>query len=177
MQRTSPKTSLSLTKLKQNTTPPYRQCLNDCVQMALKHSARTNVSSTRKRLISTATSSWAQEVSAEPKKVESIQDAAPPASAAELCSLLGLVNYVSRFIADYATITAPLRELSKKHAKWEWGDAHQKALEEIKNRLTSNIVMACFDPQKRTKVDAGPLGLGAILAQSQPSTDDFKVVA
>ena len=118
-------------------------------------------------------------ISAEPKKVESIQDAAPPAGAAELCSLLGLVNYVSRFIADYATITAPLRELSKKHAKWQWGDSHQKALEEIKNRLTSNIVMACFDPQKRTmvNVDAGPLGLGAILAQSKPSTDDFKVVA
>ena len=52
----------------------------------------------------------AKGVSADPKKIESIQNASNPRNATELRSLLGLVNYVSRFIPDYATITAPLRE-------------------------------------------------------------------
>ena len=117
-------------------------------------------------------------ISADPKKVESIQNASVPANATELRSLLGLVNYVSRFIPDYATITAPLRELSKKNAKWEWSRKHQQALDEIKKRLTSSSVMAYFDPQKTgVVVDASPVGLGAILAQKEPGTDQVKVVA
>ena len=111
-------------------------------------------------------------ISADPKKVESIQNASVPANATELRSLLGLVNYVSRFIPDYATITAPLRELTKKNAKWEWSRKHQQALDEIKKRLTSSSVMAYFDPQKKTEVV-----VDAILAQKEPGTDQVKVVA
>ncbi len=96
-----------------------------------------------------------------------------------LRSLLGLVNYVSRFIPDYATITAPLRELTRKNARWQWNSRHQQALDEIKRNLTSRSVMAYFDPNKQTEVivDAGPGGLGAILAQKQSEVNQFKVVA
>lgn len=118
-------------------------------------------------------------ISADPKKVESIQNASDPKSATELRSLLGLVNYVSRFIPDYSTVTAPLRELTKKNAKWVWSTRHQHALDEVKRRLISSSVMAYFDPNKQTEVvvDAGPEGLGAILAQKEPGTDQVKVVA
>ena len=118
-------------------------------------------------------------ISADPKKIESIQKSSNPANANELRSLLGLVNYVSRFIPDYATVTAPLRELTKKNTKWEWCDKHQQALDEIKNRLTSSSVMAYFDPHKQTEVvvDTSPVGLGAILAQKEPGTDQVRVVA
>ena len=121
----------------------------------------------------------AKGVSADPKKIESIQNASNPRNATELRSLLGLVNYVSRFIPDYATITAPLRELTRKNARWQWNSRHQQALDEIKRNLTSRSVMAYFDPNKQTEVivDAGPGGLGAILAQKQSDVGQFKVVA
>ena len=72
------------------------------------------------------------------KEVESINNAPNPRSATELRSLLGLVNYVSRFIPNYASITAPLRKLTRKNARYLWKSKHQRALDEIKSRLVGN---------------------------------------
>ena len=43
------------------------------------------------------------------KKVEAIRNASPTQNASDIKSLLGMTQYVSRFIPNYATITAPLR--------------------------------------------------------------------
>ena len=82
-------------------------------------------------------------------------------------SLLGMTNYVSRFIRDYAEIVAPLRDLTHKGVEFKWEDVHQAALERLKCSLTSDEVMAYFDPSKRSilLVDASPVGLGAVLTQ------------
>ena len=79
-----------------------------------------------------------------------------------------MANYCARFIPDFATISAPLRELTKKDTQWIWGPEHAAALQTIKDSLTSDTVMAYFDPAKDTEliVDASPVGLGAILYQS-----------
>ena len=47
------------------------------------------------------------------KKVEAIQNATPPRSSREVKSLLGMAQYLSRYIPGYADITAPLRALTK----------------------------------------------------------------
>ncbi|KAK3752921.1 hypothetical protein QZH41_005548 [Actinostola sp. cb2023] len=52
----------------------------------------------------------------DPKKVEDIQNLEPPTNVKELRSVLGMTGYSSRFIPDYATITAPLRELTHKNS-------------------------------------------------------------
>ena len=103
----------------------------------------------------------------DPKKVLAIQDATPPTNTAELRSFLGTVNYVSRFIYDFSTITAPLRALTRHGTKWQWTKQHQHAFDELKRRLTASPTMAYFDPAKDTElvVDASPVGLGAILTQ------------
>lgn len=43
----------------------------------------------------------------DPVKVEAIHKARPPQNSSEVKSLLGMAQYVSRFIPDYATITTP----------------------------------------------------------------------
>ena len=48
-------------------------------------------------------------VKPDPKKVEAIRNASPTQNAIDIKSLLGMTQYVSRFIPNYATITAPLR--------------------------------------------------------------------
>ena len=48
-------------------------------------------------------------VKPDPKKVEAIRNASPAQNAIDIKSLLGMTQYVSRFIPNYATITAPLR--------------------------------------------------------------------
>ena len=42
----------------------------------------------------------------DPKKVEDVQNLAPPTNTRELRSILGMTGYSSRFIPGYATITA-----------------------------------------------------------------------
>ena len=106
-------------------------------------------------------------VSPDPKKVEAIKNAKAPASPAEVRSLLGMANYCGRFIPDLATITQPLRDLTKQDTEWNWTTKHQKALDTLKERLTCDTIMAYYDPTSETKlvVDASPVGLGAILVQ------------
>ena len=103
----------------------------------------------------------------DPKKVQATKDSTPPSNTAELRSFLGTVNYVSRFIPDFSTITAPLRALTRRGCKWQWTELHQHAFDQLKRCLTNSSTMAYFDPEKDTEliVDASPVGLGAILTQ------------
>ena len=50
-------------------------------------------------------------LSADPAKVTAIQNCSAPSNVEEVRSLLGMTNYVSRFIKDYSTITEPIRTL------------------------------------------------------------------
>ncbi|XP_070579203.1 uncharacterized protein [Ptychodera flava] len=87
-------------------------------------------------------------VSPDPKKAEALKEASEPASEpAEVKSLLGMANYCGRFIPNLATISEPLRELTKKDTPWQWGKHQRQALKQIKEEITSNCEMAYFDPQ------------------------------
>ena len=91
-------------------------------------------------------------VSPDPRKVEAIANASDPTNAQEVRSLLGLVTYCSRFIPDLATISAPLRELTKENAKWEWNATHKHAMQQIKESLSAGSKNAYFDPDKSTRL-------------------------
>lgn len=112
----------------------------------------------------------AEGVSADPKKIDARKSATAPQNAGELRSLLGLANYVSRFIPDFATIVASLRTLTHQNTTWQWGKKEQSAFKELKEKLSSEV-MACITPAKSTKLldDASPVGLGAILTQEGKS--------
>ena len=78
-----------------------------------------------------------------------------------------MAQYVSRFIPDYATITTPLRLLTRQDTPWKWEQEEQKALDKLKEALVGDQVMSYFDPRKKTEiiVDASPTGLGGLLLQ------------
>ena len=80
---------------------------------------------------------------------------------------MGMANYCSRFIPDFATVTEPLRKLTRKSTPWQWGAEQDAALSTLRESLTSETTMAYFDPNRETEliVDASPVGLGAILLQ------------
>ena len=115
----------------------------------------------------------------DPKRVSDLLNAPVPQNVHEVRSLLGMANYSSRYIANFATISAPLRELTKKNTKFEWTAVHQQAFDNITRALSSSPCMSYFDPQKETSiiVDASPVGLSAILTQKARDSDDSKVVA
>ena len=106
-------------------------------------------------------------VKADPDKTQAITNMSKPESASEVRSLLGMTHYVSRYIPDYATITAPLRLLTRKETPWQWADEQQRTFEKLKDSLTENHVVSYFDPRLKTEVivDASPVGFGGPLAQ------------
>ena len=118
-------------------------------------------------------------MSPDPKKVDEILKLPEPANQSELRSLLGMANYCARFVQGYATITQPLRELIQEKQPWQWTPRHDQSLARLKEALTNAPVTSYFDPDKTTEivVDASPVGLGAILAQKDPSTGDQQIVA
>lgn len=111
-------------------------------------------------------------------KREALLNAKSPKSAGEVRSLLGLANYCSRFIPNFATVVEPLRELTKKHVRWQWTETHEQALNLLKKSLTSEA-MGYFRKDWKTEiiVDASPVGLAAVMAQYNPDDrDDRKVI-
>ena len=70
--------------------------------------------------------------SAVPKeKVGAVVEAREPTTASEVRSVLGLVYYSARFIRDLATISEPLRRLTKKGVSFNLGLTFQ----ELKDKL------------------------------------------
>ena len=102
-----------------------------------------------------------------PVKVEGNQKARPSRDPSEVKSLLGMAQYVSRFKPNYATITTPLRLLTRQDTPWKWEQEEQRALDKLKEALIGDQVMSYFDPRKKTEiiVDASPAGLGGLLVQ------------
>ena len=107
-------------------------------------------------------------VSADPEKVKTIINTEPLKNVGQVRSFLGMTQYVARFIPQYATLTEPLRRLTKQDAVWKWTEVEQQAFDKLKQTLTGANVMAYFDSEKPTEiiVDASPVGLGAIFTQN-----------
>ena len=109
----------------------------------------------------------------DPQRVADLLNAPQPSNAHDVRSLLGMANYSSKYIRDFATLTAPLRELTKKDVKFEWTHKHQAAFEKLTTTLATAPCMSYFDKNKETfvVVDASPVGVSAILSQKPKNSD------
>jgi len=48
-------------------------------------------------------------------------------------------------VKDFSTIAAPINELTKKGVPFKWGEAQEKAFEELKMKLTIAPLLALLD--------------------------------
>jgi hypothetical protein len=84
-------------------------------------------------------------------------------------SFLGLTGFYRRFVKDVSTIATPINELTKKEVPFKWGEAQQKAFEELKTKLTTTPVLALLDFDKTFEIecDANGIGIRGVLMQER----------
>ena len=99
-------------------------------------------------------------------KVRAIHSAPSPKSVSELKSFLGILNYYARFIEKRSDVLSPLHELLRKDVTWVWGPRQQKAFSDAKLLITSEKVLAHFDPEVPLVLtcDASSVGIGSVLS-------------
>ena len=107
-------------------------------------------------------------VSVDPEKVETVKSWDRPKSVFEIRSFLGLVGYYRRFIEDFSRIAAPVTRLTWKEVKFDWDDRCEEALQELKRRLTSALILIVPGRGRGYTVyyDASRARLGCVLMQS-----------
>ena len=76
-------------------------------------------------------------LAADPKKIEALVNSTSPRNVSGVKSLLGMAQYVSRFIPNYASITSPIRELTRSDTPWIWDQRHEQAFQNLQQTLAS----------------------------------------
>ncbi|KAK4328257.1 hypothetical protein Pmani_001375 [Petrolisthes manimaculis] len=102
------------------------------------------------------------------KKIKTIRNFVRPETVQEIRSFLGLINYLTRFIPQLATLSEPLKRLTRADTEWRWTEEEEECFKKLKDAVIHTISLTHFDPQLQTTliVDASPVGLGAILCQN-----------
>ena len=65
----------------------------------------------------------------DPSKVEAILNMSKPTDLKAVQQLVGLVNYLTKFLKKLAGICEPLRQLTCKEMEWQWTEVHDVAFE------------------------------------------------
>src|SRR6266480_2122984 len=109
----------------------------------------------------------------DPEKVTAIQRWEAPKTVKGVRSFLGFANYYRLFIPEFADITRPLTDLTKKGQLFNWNDKAQQAFEELKQRFISDPILAAFDPDRETvlETDASNWATGGVLSQYDDNGD------
>jgi len=105
-------------------------------------------------------------------KVEGVLGWPVPKTVKDVRKFLGLANYYRRFIKDFARVARPMNVLTRKDAKWRWGNEQQKAFDELKKVFTSKPVLAAPDLDKEFRVEADTLNYATRGVLSMKCSDE-----
>src|SRR6266704_4639203 len=92
-------------------------------------------------------------VTMDPIKIAGMKDWKTPRNVKEVRQVLGFWNFYRRFIKGFSHIARPLNNLLKKGAKWIWGEAKQKAFDELKQIVCKEPVLIQPDQTKPFEVE------------------------
>jgi phospholipid-translocating ATPase len=109
------------------------------------------------------------QVRPDPTKLAAVRNFPVPTTKKQVRGFLGLTGYYRKFILNYATVAAPLTDLTKKRLpdKVNWTPECGVAFETLKGALCESPVLMNPDFAKQfiLQTDASNRGVGAVLSQ------------
>ena len=106
----------------------------------------------------------------DPDKVRVIKEMTPPETVKQVRSFVGMAGYYRKYIANFSEIARPLTNLTRKNARFSWGEEEQNAFDLLREYLTKAPILAYPDIGLPYKLytDASQYSVGAILTQDFP---------
>ena len=71
-------------------------------------------------------------VKADPSKVEAIANLTKPTDIPDVRQILGITNYLAKFLPNSSDVSEPLQQLTRKENDFSWCEIHDEAFENIK---------------------------------------------
>ncbi|KAK2702658.1 hypothetical protein QYM36_018739 [Artemia franciscana] len=102
----------------------------------------------------------------DPRKVRALKEMRILSTKDELQTVLGMMNYLARYIPNLSSLNQPLRELVNQR-EFKWEEEHNSAFTNIKESICDSL--SFLDPTSgniELQVDASKFGLGATILQN-----------
>lgn len=85
-------------------------------------------------------------VAADPGKVRAIMEMPEPSDVEGVKRLLGMSDYIGKFLPDLASYTGPIRDLLCGKNEWCWEEPQREAFQRLKAELISPRLLASYSP-------------------------------
>ena len=106
-------------------------------------------------------------ISPDPNKIQALNYMEFPQDKETMRSILGMINYLNRYSALSAHLTAPLSALTHQAVEYKPGKVHCKNFNRLKLEISNMKALPYFDVNTETtlQMDTSKKGLGACLIQ------------
>ena len=107
-------------------------------------------------------------ISPNPDRIQDVLNMPNPTDSKGCQRILGMLNYLAKYIPNMSELTYPIRQLLVKGTDFVWTFEQEDAMKKIKKVLTSHPVLQVFDVSKPVTLntDASQHGAGACILQN-----------
>ena len=74
-------------------------------------------------------------ISIDPKRIKAIEQIPLPHNKKVMQSFMGTINFVRRFVPNFAQIVKPLQQMVKKSVQFKWTDVEKNTFSKIKTSI------------------------------------------